>query len=83
MKELLERARELLDEYDDVAIHAVTIDYNTDISALASIVTGGLIGRADLSQLIAGTKSAMELVFYLGYLAGKEEGNLKLWEDQL
>ncbi|KKM05594.1 hypothetical protein LCGC14_1752480 [marine sediment metagenome] len=83
MDELLERARELLDEYDDVAIHAVTIDHNVDLAALAAIITGGLVGGANLLQLINGTKSTVELAFYLGYLAGKEEGNLSIWEDQL
>ena len=83
MKELLERARELLDEYDDVAIHAATNDYNTDLSALAALIGGGVIGGASAEQLVSATKAAMELAFYLGYLAGKEEGNLKLWEDQL
>ena len=87
MEELLERASELLDEYDEEAIHAVTIDYNVDLSALTSLVTEGLMGGfirgADISQLINGVKATVEAVFYLGYLAGKEEGNLKLWEDQL
>ena len=83
MKELLERACELLDEYDEEAIHAVTIDHNTDLSALTSLVTGALMGGADMLQLISGNKAAMEVAFYLGYLAGKQEGNLSLWEDQL
>ena len=83
MEELLKRASEILDEYDEEAVHAVTIDHNTDLAALTSLVTGALIGGADMMQLINGAKSAVELAFYLGYLAGKDEGNLKLWEDQL
>lgn len=83
MEELLERACELLGKYDEEALHAVTIDHNVDLAALASLIPGALMGRVDTQQLINTTKSAMEVAFYLGYLAGKDEGNLKLWEDQL
>ncbi len=82
--ELLVRGLELLGEYKDRSdiIHALTTDHNEDLSAIAlSITMIAMVLPGESSVRTA--KSFVEVAFYLGYLAGKEEGNLKLWEDQL
>ena len=81
-KELINRGLEILKEHDEDAIHAVSIDHNHDISSISASV-GHCYMTLPPEMAAVVSKSMVETVFYLGYLAGKEEGNLKLWEDQL
>ena len=80
--ELLNRGMELLKEQDEDVMHAVTIDHNHDISSIAAAICH-CYGVLPAEQATVVCKSMAEILFYLGYLAGKDEGNLKLWEDQL
>ena len=82
-KEMMERGVELLMEVEEHDVHAVTIDHNKDISALAFAMTVGIEKAPDFSQQMNLIKCFFETVFYLGYLAGKNEGDLSVWEEQL
>ena len=65
-------------------IDAVCIDNNTTLSALsASIAAVSITGGADSVDAAVYTKTIMSLVFYLGYLEGKNSPDLSLWEEQL
>ena len=80
--EMLNRGLEIMKEQDEDAIHAVTIDHNHDISSIAAAI-GHCFMVLPEEQAMVVDKSLTEIAFYLGYLAGKDEGNLTLWEDQL
>lgn len=79
---LLDRGMELMEEQDEDVMHAATIDHNHDISSIAA-ASGHCYMVLPPEQAVAVGKVMTEIAFYLGYLAGKEEDNLKLWEDQL
>ena len=81
-QEMLQRGLEIMKEQDEGAMHAVTIDHNHDISSMAASAGHSYMMLPPEQATIVG-KTLTEIAFYLGYLAGKEEGNLKLWEDQL
>ena len=79
---LLDRGLEIMKEQDEDVLHAATIDYNHDISSLAAAAGHCYMVLPPEQAMVVG-KSLTEIAFYLGYLAGKQEGNLSLWEDQL
>ena len=81
-RELLNRGMELLKEQDEDVLHAVTIDHNHDISSIAAAISHCYAVLPE-EQAITVCKSMAETLFHLGYLAGKEESNLSIWEDQL
>ena len=80
--ELLDRGMELMKEQNEDVMHAVTLDHNHDISSIAAGV-GHCYMVLPPEQAAVVNKTLTEIAFYLGYLAGKEEGNLSIWEDQL
>ena len=79
---LFDRGIEIMKEQDENVMHAVTIDHNHDISSIAAAVGCCYMVLPPEQATVVG-KTMAEIAFYLGYLAGKEEGNLSIWEDQL
>ena len=80
-RDLLTRGVELLGLYDIDVVNAISIDHNYDLSSIAA--TTAFYTTLPEGDSANAFKSLAVIAFYLGYLAGKEEGNLSLWEDQL
>ena len=63
-------------------ITALCIDHNDTLSGLSASI-GMVAMMGDLIETAQYTKAVVELIFYLGYLEGKNAPNLSLWEEQL
>ena len=82
--ELAQQGANIVKAHKNVSdeITALCIDHNDTLSGLsASIGMVAMLG--DLIETAQYTKAVIELIFYLGYQAGKDDPDLSLWQDQL
>ena len=74
---------EIIKNIDFDAVHAISIDKNDELSFISAVIGTIALSSSDPIALSIVTKVAIEAAFYLGYLTGKAEGDLSLWEEQL
>ena len=82
--ELAQQGANIVKAHKNVSdeITALCIDHNDTLSGLsASIGMVAMLG--DLIETAQYTKAVIELIFYLGYLEGKNAPDLSLWDEQL